>query len=117
MRCLFPFSSPYLLFAIPNDVIFQLYASFNESLSFCSLCRCRKNPRPVERRLPTQRNLEQGEQLARTQHKPLCLIYTSYTVQFPLYHGLHVQPVHRYRMYLEPFKSHPPQKVFSSLEV
>lgn len=54
---------------------FQLYASFNESQSFCSLCRCRKNPRPVERRLPTQRDLEQGEQLARTQHKPLCLIY------------------------------------------
>lgn len=25
--------------------------------------------------------------------------------------------MYRYRMYLEPFKSHPPQKVFSSIEV
>lgn len=33
------------------------------------LCCCRKNPRPIKRRFPTQRNIEQGENLARTRGK------------------------------------------------
>lgn len=50
------------------------------------VCCCRKNPWPVERRLPAQRDIKQGEQLVEHEKMEICLLYIMFFM-FSLHPG------------------------------